>query len=103
MTTRTRQILQAYVELSKLRIVSMVLVTSTIGYLLGARGDVSWIGLVFTLLGTGMAAAGSAALNNYLERDIDALMERTRGRALPSGMIDPAHVLAFGILLVLGG
>ena len=95
--------LQAFVELSKLRIVSMVLVTSSIGYLLGARGEVSWLGLAFTLLGTGMAAAGSAALNNYLERDIDALMERTKGRALPAGRIDPAQVLAFGILMVLGG
>lgn len=103
MNLRTNRTLQAYVELSKLRIVTMVLVTTTIGYLLGGKGAFSWFGLFFTLLGTGLAAAGSAALNNYLERDIDALMERTKGRVLPAGTMEPAHVLAFGLVLVIAG
>lgn len=101
-TTR-RTLARAYVEMAKLRIVSMVLVTTAIGYLLGAEGPLDWPRLVVALLGTALAAAGSAALNNYLERDIDALMDRTRSRVLPAGILEPAHALAFGILLVLGG
>jgi protoheme IX farnesyltransferase len=89
--------------MAKLRIVSMVLVTAAIGYLLGSDGAVDGLRLLVTLLGTGLAAAGSAALNNYLERDIDALMDRTRSRVLPAGIVEPAHALVYGILLVLGG
>jgi len=93
----------AYLELIKPRIVSMVLVTTAIGYFLGGQGFQDVISLLLTLIGTGMAAGGSAALNNYVERDSDVHMPRTRNRVLPSGRIEPAHVLAFGIVLVLGG
>ncbi len=94
-----------YFEMSKMRIVTMVLVTSSIGYFLGARGvgDVRWVVWALSLLGTGMAAAGAACLNNYLERDLDARMERTRRRALPAGAIDPVSALMYGIVMVLGG
>ena len=98
-----RRTAQLLLELSKLRIVSMVLVTTTIGYFLSGRGIASWGGLLWTLLGTGCGAAGAAALNNYLERDVDAHMTRTRGRALPSGDLEPAVALAYGVLLVLAG
>lgn len=83
----------------------MVLITSSIGFFLSAReGEAwSWWLWVASLIGTGMAAAGAACLNNYLERDIDALMRRTRQRALPAGDIDPAHALAYGLVMVLGG
>lgn len=90
-------------ELSKPRIVAMVLVTATIGYFLGGRGIGSWWTLLLTLAGTGLGAAGAAALNNYLERDTDARMQRTRRRALPSGALEPASALAYGVLLVLAG
>jgi heme o synthase len=96
-----------YLELIKPRIVSMVLVTTTIGFLMAgppqAGGFSRWLLLALTLVGTGMAAAGSAVLNNYLERDVDARMARTRGRALPSGAVEPAAALAYGVVLVLGG
>lgn len=94
---------RGYRELMKVRIVSMVLVTTSIGFLLGSGDSFSWSVLGFTLLGTGLAAAGSAALNNVLERESDARMPRTMGRVLPAGLIEPAHALAFGIPLVLGG
>lgn len=94
---------KALVQLSKLRIVSMVLVTSAIGTFLASRGTMDWIGLGWSLLGTGLAAAGAAALNNYLERELDARMERTRHRVLPSGQLDPAHALSYGVLTILGG
>lgn len=90
-------------ELMKPRIVTMVLVTTAIGYYLGAGGFGGLVKLLLTLVGTGLAAGGSAALNNYLERDIDAHMPRTMNRVLPSGRIDPSVALAFGVGLVLAG
>ncbi len=97
--------LKPYFEMSKMRIVTMVLVTTSIGYFLGGRDTVGsgWLVWVLTLLGTGMAAAGAACLNNYLERDLDARMLRTRRRALPAGDIDPGSALMYGIVMVLGG
>jgi len=94
---------EAFRELVKPRIVTMVLVTTAIGYFLGGDGFTGLLTLLLTLIGTGLAAGGSAALNNYLERDSDAHMPRTRNRVLPSGRIEPAHALAFGILMVLSG
>ncbi len=90
-------------ELAKPRIVSMVLVTTVIGYVLGGGWPPNPFLLGLTLLGTALAAGGAAALNNYLERDLDARMVRTRDRALPSGRIEPAHALSFGVLCVLLG
>jgi protoheme IX farnesyltransferase len=95
--------LSAYIELTKPRILSMVLVTTTIGYFLAAKGIHPLGTLFLTLLGVGCATGGSAALNNYLERDVDSKMGRTRDRALPAGLIQPANALAFGISLVLLG
>jgi protoheme IX farnesyltransferase len=81
----------------------MVLVTTTFGFLLGNEGRDS-LGLLFlTLLGVGCATGGAAVLNNYLERDFDAKMVRTRGRALPAGLIEPLRALMFGVSLVLVG
>ena len=95
--------LRSYVELAKPRILSMVLVTTTIGFFLAAKGIHPLFTLLVTLFGVGCATGGSAALNNYLERDVDGKMERTRHRALPAGTIQPSNALAFGISLVLIG
>lgn len=92
-----------YLELVKPRILSMVLVTTTIGYFLAAKGVHPLSTLLLTLLGVGGATGGSAALNNYLEREVDGKMERTRHRALPAGVIQPSSALAFGISLMLIG
>ena len=73
-----------YLELAKLRILSMVLVTTTLGFFLGGRGVRSLPHFLLTLVGVGCATGGAAMLNNYLERDSDAKMRRTRGRALPA-------------------
>ncbi len=96
-------LLEAARELIKPRIVSMVLVTTATGYFLGGGPGQGILRFLLTLLGTGLAAGGAAALNNYLERDTDARMPRTRNRVLPSGRIDPSVALALGILLVLAG
>src|ERR1700677_2160603 len=92
-----------YFELTKPRIISMVLVTTAFGFFLGARGIHPLHLFFLTLLGLGCAAGGGAMLNNYLERDFDARMSRTRGRALPAGLIEPARALAVGVWLVLFG
>jgi protoheme IX farnesyltransferase len=92
-----------YWELAKPRILLMVLVTTSLGFFLGARGIDSVLHLCLTLLGVGCATGGAAMLNNYLERDLDAKMVRTRGRALPAGLIEPHRALTLGVGLVLFG
>ena len=67
------------------------------------NGVESWRLLLVTLLGTFVSCSGSAALNNYLERDVDSRMQRTRARPLPSGKISPPEALLFGVLMVLAG
>ena len=95
--------IRLYVELTKPRILGMVLVTTALGFLLGggSRGPLAI--LFLTLLGVGGATGGAAVLNNYLERDFDAKMVRTRSRALPAGLIEPFRALMFGVGLVLTG
>src|SRR6185436_17709006 len=95
--------IRLYLELTKPRILLMVLVTSAFGFLLGGGSHGSVALLLFTLLGVGCATGGAAVLNNYLERDFDAKMVRTRGRALPAGLIEPFRALMFGVSLVLVG
>lgn len=99
----TKKSLSAYFELSKPRILTLVLVTTTIGYYLGAKGLVSPTPYPALLLGVAFTCAGSSALNHYLEREYDSKMERTRNRPIPSGVILPSHALAFGVFLVLAG
>jgi len=88
-----------YLELSKSRIVAMVLVTTAAGYFFGAV-HVSLALLINTLVGTALVAAGTNALNQYVERDLDARMRRTRMRPLPDGRIKPPvdRVFPFGEL-----
>jgi len=97
--------IQPYINLTKPGIVRMVGVTAAFSFLL-ARPEVEgygWLRLVSALIGIMAAAGGSAVLNNVLERDLDARMERTRNRELPRGRVLPEHALSFGLLLTLGG
>ncbi len=89
--------------LFKARLTSLVLVTTAVGYHFGAQDGI-W-GVVFwhTLIGTGVLAAGAAALNQYWERDADALMQRTSGRPIPSGQIDPLVALSLGAAMSIAG
>ena len=92
-----------YVELMKPRITSMVVLTTVVGFIVGARGTFSGSVLAATLAGTGLVAAGSAALNMLLERRTDALMLRTRNRPLPAGRLRAVDALAWGLLLTTAG
>ncbi len=89
-----------YVALAKLRIVAMVLVTTLVGYYLGADGVPRLAPLVHMLFGTALAAAGTLALNQVMERDLDARMERTRHRPLPEGRLGAGEALVFGLGLL---
>lgn len=93
----------AICELSKARLSGLVLMTTMAGFYLASSGSVA-MGLMFhALAGTALLAAGAAALNQLLERDLDALMHRTENRPLPSGRIQPDTALIFGGLCAATG
>ncbi len=95
--------MSAYLSLTKPRLVLMVLVTVAVGYLLGAGAGHNRRRWPSTLLGTALVAGGAGALNQWLERDRDALMRRTAGRALPGGRLTSVEAVSFGLVLgVLG-
>jgi len=98
-----RRVLTDLLTLTKPRVVVMVLVTTVVGYYVGLTGSPDWTRLLHLLVGTALAAAGTMALNQYWERDIDALMERTRTRPLPDGRLAPLEALLFGTALSLVG
>jgi protoheme IX farnesyltransferase len=92
-----------YLELTKPRVTLLVVLTTLVGFYLGARGEVDALLLLHTLLGTALVAGGTSALNQYLERDIDAKMKRTRNRPLPAGRLAPRQALIFaGIIALIG-
>lgn len=95
--------LSAYIELTKPRIMTLVLVTVTIGYFLGGSGIASWSGLIYLLLGTAAICGGSAVLNHYVERNYDILMQRTKNRPIPSGLVAPNTALQYGLILTFIG
>jgi protoheme IX farnesyltransferase len=92
-----------YIELAKPRVVLMVLITTGVGFYLGSGAMTDTLLLLPTLVGTALAAAGTLALNQFAERDVDARMERTKRRPLPDGRIPPAEALLFGAGLTLAG
>jgi len=101
--TRVRQRVADFAALTKPRVVLMVLVTALVGFYLGSRGAQSYTALLQMLIGTALAAAGCLALNQVLEREVDAQMERTRLRPLPDGRLEPTEALAFGVALTIAG
>lgn len=85
-------------ELSKARLSMLVLLTTLVGFLLGWHGPMDYTLLAATLLGTALSAAGASALNQWIERDLDALMTRTSDRPLPARRMHPSDALLFGLL-----
>src|SRR5690242_10243766 len=91
-----RRVLVDLVALTKPRVVLMIVVSTLVGYYVGLTASADWTRLVHLAVGTALAAAGTLALNQYWERDVDARMERTRARPLPDGRLMPLEALAFG-------
>jgi|TARA_B110000438_G_scaffold112272_1_gene110185 protoheme IX farnesyltransferase len=100
---KATSIFRVYLELSKLNILSLVLVATFLGYYIGNNGVGELSRLIYTLLGTSLTAAGSGALNHYVERNPDKYMERTKNRPLPAGLISPLHVIIYGVFMTIGG
>jgi len=98
-----REVVLDYIQLTKPRITLLVMVTTFVGFVMAAHAPVSSGGLLATLLGTGMVAAGASALNMLLERRTDALMKRTATRPLPAGRLRPPQALVFGMTVTLLG
>jgi protoheme IX farnesyltransferase len=95
-------VMRDYLQLSKSRIVMMVLITTAAGYFFGVQ-RVDWMQLLNALFGTALVAAGTNALNQYVERDHDAKMRRTRLRPLPDGRIVPRAALVFSVAIAIIG
>ena len=93
----------AFLELTKPRIVSLVLITTCVGFYLAALGVADYRLLLHTLLGTALAAGGTLALNQVLEREADAKMRRTQLRPLPDGRVQPLEAYVFGTLVTVAG
>src|ERR1700691_3580309 len=101
--TLPRGRLSDYFELTKPRVVLMVLVTTLAGFYLGGRTGFDVTLALNLLAGTALEAGGTLALNQYVERDTDAMMDRTRHRPLPDMRMRPAEALMFGVIATAGG
>ena len=94
-----RSVIGGYVALTKPRIIELLLIT-TVPTMVVAEGGWPGLGLVLvTLVGGTLAAGGANAINMYIDRDIDALMERTKTRPLVTGLISPRNALVFAVTL----
>jgi heme o synthase len=93
---------RSFITLAKPEITLMVMISSGVASLL-ASGSFRFVVLVHSVLGAGMLAAGVAALNQYLERDVDSRMRRTARRPLPAGELTPRQALVFGVTLSFSG
>ncbi len=93
-----RERMLAFLELTKPRIAFMLVLTSAAGFYLGTTGVFNWVLFANAMIGITLLAFGVATLNQYIERDVDKLMERTANRPLPTGRVTPNEALVFGIL-----
>ncbi len=102
---KKRNLVTLYLELSKARLSALVVLTTAVGFIMGAPAlpASAWARLLLTIAGTSLAAAGANALNQLLEKRRDAMMHRTRGRPLPSGAMSPMHGLLFALAAMYGG
>jgi len=92
--------IKIYLQLAKLRIVTLLVFTTATAMIIAAGGFPSLDLFVITLLGGALAAAGSSAINQYIDRDMDARMARTARRPIPSGRIEPINALLFGVGMI---
>src|SRR5215472_14137121 len=108
----TNRLLRDYVQLTKPRITWLILMSTAIGYFFGLPragywrtflGSVDLVSLFHTIVGTGLIASGTAALNQWYEREADRRMRRTAQRPLPAGRLSAERALAFGVALSIAG
>ena len=95
--------MKEYIELTKPRITWLILMSTAVGYFFGIKAGWNWVAILHTIIGTGLIASGTAALNQWYEREADAKMRRTQARPLPSGRLDPTRALLFAIAISIVG
>jgi len=95
--------LKNIIELTKIRIGFLVLITTIIGFYLGAQGRIDYLLLFYTVLGTLFSSTGSSVLNNVIESESDKLMDRTKNRVLPTKKISLKFAKTLGIFFILLG
>jgi protoheme IX farnesyltransferase len=92
-----------YLLLTRPRLSGMALLTVAVGAIVASAGAPDWRAVAHALAGAALVAAGASALNQLMEREIEARMQRTQGRPLPAGRLQPGEVLVFGFGSALGG
>ena len=95
--------LEAYFELTKPSITFLILISTALGYYLGGDGINEYKSFILTLIGSCLVSSGAGVLNHFAEMESDWLMERTKKRPLPTGMIDPYNARLFGLFLSIIG
>ena len=93
-----KNIYAAFIELTKPRITFLILISTALGYYLGNTGQFELFNFLITIIGTTMLAGGAGAINHYIEKDLDILMDRTKSRPIPAGLISSQTALYFGII-----
>jgi len=102
-------LIKDYIALTKPRITWLILMSTGVGYFFGGQkgslGSTGWhlVTLIHTIIGTGLIASGTAALNQWYEREADAKMRRTQARPLPAGRLDAWNALMFAIAISAAG
>lgn len=102
-TIRVQGRTAAFLDLARVRIAVMVVISCAVGFVLAYKGTFDIMRFVCASIGTGLLSSGSCAINCYIERDLDAIMPRTAGRPIPAGVVSPQLALSFGIFLIVAG
>ena len=89
--------LGAFFELTKPRITFLILVSTALGFYLGSKGKINSNQFALTIIGTFLLAGGAGAINHFVEKDLDKLMDRTQSRPIPAGIISSKNALFFGV------
>ena len=100
---KASSIYHAYFELTKPSITFLILISTALGYYLGGNGIINYERFIITILGSCLVSSGAGALNHFAEKDSDWLMERTKKRPLPTGLIDSQNARLFGLSLTFLG
>lgn len=100
---KEKSIVSSYVELLKPRLSFLVAFSSGFGYILAAQGDLSWSTLLLLSLGGFLVSGGSVTINQVIEIEFDAMMERTKNRPLPTGRIGRNEALIYAIMVSMVG
>ena len=95
--------LGAFFELTKPRITFLILVSTALGFYLGSQGKINSNQFALTIIGTFLLAGGAGAINHFVEKDLDKLMDRTQSRPIPAGIISGKNALFFGVSITIIG